>query len=428
MWLLGIATLVFIAGVVWPTLAAVGAVVDGLLLALVVVDARLALARPLVVHRTWPDRVHQHEPTTVALTVDNPSNTPLQVALHDGWPAALRPESAIVQATVSATHSHRWTLSLQPQQRGEHTFFDATVRVLGPLGLAWHQRSIPVQGPQHIAVLPQARLDGADGLAIQRALRRPPGALLKRHTGASHALAHLREYQRGDPQRSVHWKASARHHRPITRVTRQTEQRRVVVMIDASRPMAAATDSRSRLDRVLGAVLGFARIACRQRDAVTLVAFDLGIRRVVHIHPRAPAFGPAYQALHDLHPSDTPADYLQAASWVRQHSPRGALVLWCTTVPEPAVARELRLAVVGIGQQRPSVLLNVVDTDLTALARQIPETPLQAYEKATAMARRRRLVDLARSLESAGVAVVQAPADKIAVGLVDRYLAARARS
>ena len=184
--------------------------------------------------------------------------------------------------------------------------------------------------------------------------------------------------------------------------------------------MTAATDTRSRFDRMLAAVLGFARVAIRLRDSVTIVIYGTNIRKTVHIDPRTKRFAPAFEALHDIEARSEESAPGVAATWVREHAPKGATVVWCTAVTDSAGTERLSAAASAMSRRHPTVLLNLLDADLHRIARQDPEDLLDAYAKASALARRSRLDKLARTLAGAGVSVVQAPADRLIISLVAR--------
>jgi len=419
LWALGLVSVTFVAGLGGAHgMAILGAVLDLVVLGLVLFDGLQASRVPLAVHRSLPGRVHQHEDAEIGLHVANPSDRKLRVLLRDTVHPTLLTDAHTHTIDLPRGVRVDRTLRVRPLRRGTMPLGDVHLRVPGPLGLALHQRTVSLS--DSVRVLPQARLDGDDGLQLARLLRSPQGAHHTRRFGRSHALAHLREYARGDSRRSIHWRASARRHRPVTRVTRRSDHQRVVLLVDAGRTMTAATDTRSRLDRMLAAVLGFARVAIRLRDSVTIVVYGAQLRKTVHIDPRTRRFAPAFDALHDLEARTEESAPGVAAAWVREHAPKGATVIWCTSVTDSAGTERLSAAARSMARRHPTVLLNLLDADLHRIARQDPTHLVEAYEKASALQRRARLDALARSLTSAGVAVVQAPADRLVIGLVGR--------
>jgi len=93
-------------------------------------------------------------------------------------------------------------------------------------------------------------------------------------------------------------------------------------------------------------------------------------------------------------------------------------VVWCTSLTDSAGTERLSDAARTVARRYNTVLLNLLDSDLHRLARQDPSDLQGAYEKASALARRARLKVLARTLTGAGIAVVEAPADRLVIGLV----------
>ncbi len=419
-WLLALATVGFVVGVADPSVLPVGVGMDLLLLLAALVDGRRAARAPLTGRRALPERVHQHEAFELRLVLSTSASGPHIVRfrdpLHGHLAAQPAPESEHLVFPAGFEH----VLAVVPEVRGEALLQPVVVRVRGPLGLVWHQRVLPDTRNDVVRVLPQRALEGDDGRFVRRVLTGRPGAHLRHSAGASPDLAHLREYHPGDSRRSIHWRASARRHRPVTRVTREAHQSHVVLLVDAGRTMAAECGWGSRLDRVLAAVLAYARVVVHRQDRASVVVYDTNIRQVVHLDPRLRSFRAAYDTLASLQPTSATSDPGVAASWVQQHARRGMKVVFCTVLTDPSNTERL-VAAVGLCARRfPTVLLQLHDPTLERTARSLPDTLEAAYEKASAMARRERLADLSKGLRSTGAAVVKAPADRLVVSLVHR--------
>jgi len=420
LWLLGAGSLAFVGGVVEPSFTVLGVVWDVLVVVLMVWDGRRARSVGVTGQRALPDRVHQQDTAELALTLQVDHTGPLTVWVRDPLHGHVSEQPVEHHASTVVAPGHTWTHTVQPTRRGVVQLGAAVVRVRGPLGLAWHQSTVRGTEADTLHVLPQRHLDGEDGRYLHRHLAGRPGTHARRRTGTASEVAHLREYHPGDSRRAIHWRASARRHRPITRVSREAHQRHVVLLLDAGRTMAAATDHRSRFDRMLAAVLAFARVVVHRRDRATVVVYDTVLRHVVHLDPRDRAFRIAYDTLCDVEPTHGDSDPGVAAAWVRANTRRGMRVVFCTALTDPTNTERLVAAAGTTARRHPTVLLQLVDAELERAARLHPDTVHEAYVKASAMARRRRLVDFARSLEAVRVPVVRAPADRLVVSLAAR--------
>lgn len=423
--LLGACGLVVLAGLVVPWLAWVGLGLDALVLLLMVVDALRARATVLPTTRSLPESVHQDEPAEGSRTLDNPSDRPVQARLREVLGPALSDTTLDVDLTVAPRSRATVPLPLTPRHRGPATAPPGALRIAGPWGLAWAERV--VGEPTDVRILPTARLRGEQGIAIERALRGAPGLHARQRRGHSSELYALREYLPGDPMGRIHWRASARRGRPVTRETIWEQHQQIVVLVDAGRPMAARADHRTKLDHAVAAALALLRVAVAQRDTANVVLYSRDLRRVVRVDRRTRSFRPAFEALHAELADLQEPDLLPAVAWCAKHLPRRSLVLVITSVLDAQGADRLATGLAGLALRHVPVLVNLEDPGLVAHARGEPETPEGAAAKVAAMAMQDRLDGMAARLRGRGVEVVGLPADRLALGMIEAYFRHKAR-
>ena len=423
--LLGACGLVLMAGLVVPWLAWVGLGLDLIVILLMMVDAFRARSTPLPTSRTLPDSVHQDEPAEGVRVLENPSGRPVSIRLREVLGPALSTETLDVECILGPQSRTSIPVPLQPRHRGTGTAAPGALRVAGPWGLAWAERR--VGEPQDVRILPTARLRGEQGIAIERALRGAPGLHARQRRGHSSELYALREYQPGDPLGRIHWRASARRGRPITRETIWEQHQQIVVLVDAGRPMAARADHRTKLDHAIAAALALLRVAVAQRDTANIVLYSRDLRQVVRVDRRTRSFRPAFEALHAELADLQEPDLTPAVSWCATHLPRRSLVLVITSVLDAQGADRLAAGMAGLALRHVPVLVNLEDPGLIAHARSRPDSPEGAAAKIAAMAMQDRLDALATRLRGRGVEVLTSPADRLALGLVEAYFRHKSR-
>jgi uncharacterized protein (DUF58 family) len=403
-----------------PGLAAAGLAADALLVAGLLFDHRRARAATVSARRTWPTLLVQGARATVEIEMQGPPGAVVVVreTLHPG----LADSPLRASVALDGGGAGRWSYVLVPRRRGEHHPGPLTVRVPGPLGLAWAQRDL--LGPEPRRVYPQVRWDGAVGRVLALAHRRQLGLAPVRAHGAGAEPYALREYRPGDPPRRIHWKATARHGRPIAREDTWERGNRVVVLLDCARAMASVDDRRSKLDHALAAALALARVAAARGDRVTVVAFDDRVQRVVRIRSRGAAA--AYRALYDVEARLVEPAYDAAAEEASRLESRSATVVMLTSVVDLAAADLLREALRTLARRHRVLLVNLEDAQLASLARRAPATVEEAFAKASAMEIllvNRRLV---RELRRDGVWAATTGADRLAWQALESYLGPRA--
>jgi uncharacterized protein (DUF58 family) len=271
-------------------------------------------------------------------------------------------------------------------------------------------------------VYPQIRWEGRVGRLLDLARRHELGqAPTTLAAGRSEPYA-LREYRPGDPPHKIHWKATARHGRLISRDDTWEHGSRVTVLLDCGRAMASVDESRGKLDHALSAALALARVASGRGDRVTLIAFSDRVERIVRLRPSGAGVAEAYAALFDLEARLAEPAYDLAAEAARESGGRRAIVVLLTSVVDLAAAELLREALVALARRHRPVLVNLEDPQLVSLALGAPARPEEAFAKVASLeillANRR----LTRGLRRAGIRVASAPADRLAWETLSAYL------
>lgn len=423
--LLSACGLVVLAGLVVPWLAWVGLGLDAVVLILMLIDAMRARRTDLPTSRAVPQTVHQDEPAEGTRVIENPGSRAVHVRLREVLGPALSDEILDIMLEIAPRSRALVPLPLTPRHRGPATVPPGAIRVAGPWGLAWAERLAGEE--QAVRVLPTARLAGEQGMAIERSLRGAPGLHARQRRGHSSELYALREYQPGDPMGRIHWRASARRGRPVTRETIWEQHQQIVVLVDAGRPMAARADHRTKLDHAVAAALAMLRVAVAQRDTANVVLYSRDLRRVVRVDRRTRSFRPAFEALHAELADLQEPDLGPAVSWCAAHLPRRSLVLVITSVLDAQGADRLAAGLAGLALRHVPVLVNLEDPGLVAHARGTPETAEQAAAKVAALAMQDRLDSLATRLRGRGVEVIDLPADRLAIGMIEAYFRHKAR-
>ncbi|MGV8039318.1 MAG: hypothetical protein AB2L07_04340 [Thermoanaerobaculaceae bacterium] len=155
-----------------------------------------------------------------------------------------------------------------------------------------------------------------------------------------------------------------------------------------------------------------------------LAAFSNRILRAVKLAPGGVGVRELYRALFDVEAELVEPGYDLAAEWVLRGGGRRSTVVLFSSVVDLGAAELLREALTASGAAAPPDPRPTSRTpELQALAFGPPEGVPGAFAKAAALgivAENRRL---ARRLRRQGVRVVSVPADRLALGAIDAYLA-----
>ena len=259
-------------------------------------------------------------------------------------------------------------------RRGRAAFAPAELRLRGPLGLVdILRRAGPAESrqvyPNFAAVTRYAWLAGDRRLA-------EIGIKSFRTRGSGTDFKQLAEYVPGSPTRHIDWNATMRHHRPVVREFQDDRDQSVMFLLDCGRRMraddrrldpalergarragdasaamvdaAGGADDGSHFDHALNALMMLAYVALKDGDAVGALTFGTAPGMERHAPPAKghAQLNALVARLHDVEPSPTHSDYLEAARDLMRRQPRRSLVVVLTNFRDedsPELAAALRL-------------------------------------------------------------------------------------
>jgi len=411
--LLGIVPVVLRPGMgtmwLWVLVVAVSVLADWLLAPRP--DALALERRPL-------ESVRMGYPSATTLVATNTSRQRLRGTVRDAW----QPTAGATgnRHRVRLTPSNRTLLEtpLLPTRRGDLRAIGVTSRLWGPLGLAARQRTREVPGALRSLPPFESRKHLPSRLLRLREL---DGRSAVRVRGQGTEFDSLREYVRGDDVRSIDWRASARNRNVVVRTWQPERDRRVVLVLDTSRTSAARVEDVPRLDSAMDAALLLAALAARAGDRIDFVAGDRRIHTRLRSAGSRDVAARLQDAMADLQPVIAEADWAGLAAAVSALGRQRALVVLLTPLEPSAVEEGLLPVLPALTRHHRVVLASVKDPALAALAA-TRGTLEEVYDAAAAeqvLGRRRRTGEL---LQTLGVDIVDADAERLPPALADHYL------
>jgi uncharacterized protein (DUF58 family) len=265
----------------WAVLVAV----ESLVLLVLAVDMLIA-PDPwrLRLRRRVPEVLRLGRTAEIVLTLHNPTSRRLEVAIHDAAPPSLSRAPLRHRVRLDPGAWADLPAEVRPARRGKAVLGPVTVRTRGPLGLGGRQGTYSLL--QEVRVYPAFRGRAEVELRIRRGRLLQVGLRSSALRGGGSDFDSLREYRPDDEFRRINWRATARSTKPIANEFREERNQQVILLVDASRAMAAQVEGVSRLEHALDAAVAVAELASRVGDHVGAVAFGRDVR--AEIGPRDP--------------------------------------------------------------------------------------------------------------------------------------------
>ncbi len=362
------------------------------------------------------------EPTTTRVRVRNRGTRRVRGLLRDAWQPSAGAAANRHPLDLPGGHATTLVTALLPTRRGDLVSPGVAVRTLGPLGLAGRQRTLALPGSLRSLPAFGSRKHLPSRLARLREL---DGRAAVRVRGQGTEFDSLREYVRGDDIRSIDWRASARNRTVVVRTWQPERDRRVVLVLDTSRTSAGRVADVPRLDSAMDAALLLGSLASRAGDRVDLLAGDQRVRTTLRLRSQADAAGRLSDAMADLEPVITEANWRALAAGVAALGRQRALVVLLTPLEPAAVEESLLPVLPALLAHHRVVLASVRDPELHRLAG-VRSDIGEVYGAVAAEQTLARREQTARLLRTLGVTVVDADAESLPPKLADHYLMLKA--
>ena len=288
------------------------------------------------------------------------------------------------------------------------------------------------------------------------------GVHRQRQIGRGREFEKLREYEAGDSFDSIHWKAAAKHHKPITKVFQVEKSQEVYLAIDSSRLSARSLSSSSShsssssssnvsepsarhtqddqvagspphpeqtiLERSIAAALLAGATAERQGDFFGLITFSDKVDQLARARSGSLHFNHCRDLLINLQPKLVAPDFEDIAATLLNRLTKRSLLIFLTSLDD-SVTGENFLAAVRFLARRHLIMAIMPSPPGTQPLFSAPgvEHTDQIYENITGHLRWAKLQELRKQLLQAGVLFHLAPGDKFTLTVVSEYLATKRR-
>ncbi|HEX4083857.1 MAG TPA: DUF58 domain-containing protein [Chthoniobacteraceae bacterium] len=309
----------------------------------------------------------------------------------------------------------------KPLQRGQYFLKRFYLETASPLGF-WAVRAT---GPANceVRVYPDF-LDERKHVAALFLNRGHIGIHARRQPGKGRDFEKLRDYVSGDGYDEIHWKASAKRGRPVTKVFQVERTQEVYVVLDASRLMARdAAVFESAI--TAGLLLGVA--AEQQGDSFGVIAFSDRILHFARARNGRAQFDVCRDMLYALQPEPVTPDFDELASFIRTRLRKRALLVFLTALDDPAISESFLHAIDLICRQH-LILVNMLRPPPAQplFSDAAVATPGDIYEKLGGHLLWHDLRELGKVLQRRGVRFSLLEKQTLSARLVTQYINVKA--
>ncbi len=379
----------------------------------------------------------QHDPR-ISLAEANPVNivvqwnlpgilgTPRQLRIRDEAPVDIPNDGTIFDGSIAPGGSWSGRYHLSPRRRGDYPFGAVVLRVESPLRLLlWQHR---YEFDDAARVYPNLRAIARYDLLARQGRLHEAGLRRTRRFGSGTEFERLRDYQPDDDYRRINWKATARRRQPVTIEYETERSQNLIIVLDTGRLMGTPVGYMQKLDYAVNAALMLAYVAMEMGDRTSLLVFTDRTERFIPLGRGQRQFQTLLETLYKVDTQPIEADPSRALNDLLRRQLKRSLIVVFTDVAESVEPAPLLASLGQLARRHLPLCVMVSNPDITRLAAAPPVDSHAAYEKVIAQ----RLLDERRSftdrLERRGALVLDAPAEQLTTGLINRYLEIKAKT
>jgi uncharacterized protein (DUF58 family) len=410
-----------------PAFSAVAVFVAAGLIVATVADAIVGPRRDcLRVTRATAQHLALRKTVELEYSVENVSAQPIRVVIVEAPVRTLRFVEDEAIADVPPHSVAAVARAVLPVARGADTFGPLYVWYENRFGLL--RRRVRIGATQSFRVFPDLSAVQRYGALHVRNRVIEAGLRKMRLYGAGTEFESLREYAEGDAFRSIDWKATARRGKTMVVQHEVERSQNVMLVLDCGRLMTPRIDAQRKLDYAVTAALSLASIAGLASDRVGAVAFAGKILAASAPRSTRSSISRLTNLLYDLEPRFEEANYSLAFAYLRAHLRRRSLIVFLTDVIDPLSQVALFSELGSLARRHLLVCVFMNDAAVAnALAAQ-PETVAGAYRRGVALELSDERATAAAQLTRTGALVIDVPAAKLSVALIDEYLRVKQRA
>ena len=427
LWVLGAIALLLACSPGVPVFAVLAMILATGLLVVTIADAVTGpRRRELRIARAGTGHLALRKTVDLEYTVDNLSAQPIRVGIVEAPVRTLRLIEDEAIAEVPARSEVSIARPVLPVARGADTFGPFYVWYENRFGFL--RRRMRIEASQPFRVFPDLSSVQRYGALHVRNRLIEAGLRKMRLYGAGTEFESLREFNDGDAFRSIDWKATARRGKIMVVQHEVERSQNVMLVLDCGRLMTPRIGAQRKLDYAVTAALSLASIAGLASDRVGAIAFAGRVLAASAPRSTRSSISRLTNLLYDLEPRFEEANYSLAFSYLRTHLQKRSLIVFLTDVIDPLS----QVALLGeLGSLARSHLLVCVFMNDAAVTNALAARPLSvgdAYRRGVALELADERATATALLARTGALVIDVPAAKLSVALIDEYLRIKQRS
>ncbi len=377
-------------------------------------------ADKLEIRRECDRKLSMGSENIIKIIVRNKGSHVLHIEARDEVPSYMDVMGGTIRIKSVPHYENSGSYTVVPQKRGEYAFGDIHIRYRGVLKLC--MKYVRFNTKESLKVFPNLKdLKRYSFASLRKNLVLIGNKKMKTY-GIGTEFESLREYSEGDDYRKVNWLATARSSKLIVNNYEPERNQQVYIMLDSSRVMNTEINYIKKLDYAINSAFLLAEIAGKKGDNIGLLVFDKDVKRFVKSSKGMTHFSTIADNLYNVEENFVTADYDNALFHLCKYQRRRSLLCIFTDLFNSQEALALVKALKTTGRNHIPLVITIKDMRVYEMAANKISTVTDIYDKCAAVKEIDEREKIQRIFESAGIASIDIPPDKLSMEVVNKYL------
>lgn len=375
--------------------------------------------------RETPEKLSNGDENPLSIYLENFYNFPVSVRVVDEIPFQFQRRDIWFKTTLQPGKAKVLDYSLRPTKRGEYDFGAVNVFVASPIFLVY--RRLQFSENKMVPVYPSfLQMRKYELMAISHRLHEI-GVKKIRKLGHSTEFEQIRDYVKGDDQRVVNWKATARKGQLM--VNQYTEERSqpVYCIIDKGRVMKMPFEGLTLLDYAINATLVLSNIAIYKQDKAGVITFSEKMGALLPADRRHTQMHSIMELLYKQKTRFLESNFEVLYANLRRKVNHRSLVLLFTNFESLTALRRQLPYLRRIAKDHLLVVIFFENTELKSILTEPSKDVEAAYLKTVAEKFAYEKRQIVKELEIHGIQSILTPPANLTVNTLNKYLEIKAR-
>ncbi len=369
-------------------------------------------------------RLSLHRPGSFSLSLRETRTKGRTIRLAPVLPLGLQSSEGDRWVNLTGDGTYRLQWPIEGRSRGRWPVQACQAEQRSFLGFWMHRREFPLVG--EVRIYPSL-MEDRKSLAPFFLRRGPLGSHQRRQVGRGREFEKLRDYLPGDSVDDIHWKASARRDKLVTKEYQVERTQEVIVLVDSSRLSAKKVSQEPNLEKRIRAALLLSLATRQYGDHFGLITFSDRILQYLPPRGGSAHFQSCREALYTLETQGVSPDFVEVATFLRTRFRRRALLIFLTDLSDPALAEDFLRGSLLLGRDHVVLVCSLVSPDIALLFTQKADSIPKLFERLAGHLVWKRLRALSLSLRKQGVTLAHLPAETFSAEVIGRYLRVKER-